>query len=445
MFIDKVLTCNGGWNELTGGHAAQFSEIQELLKRITAEELRTRYSFRAGTVSALSIHRAWDSQCKRNGWLPHRVTQSETHRLFLRALKAKISLKVLASDTTQFPNWLFFESQRSFDLGVIDVAVLLVPMEELTELYELGNRHMPAFNFTVARDYLDALQPLRTIVPFVIVGFGEHSVPVEVYEIFTDRSIADPNLIERCIEFKPEQYQAGMSILAYFGEVLEQKHPGMEVKVRIEQDGNFVRMHVETPDGMKSVVEKTLEEYSLVISNKAAPESLFDNKIQILQLQNKLALATLEVKQTREILQLTHEMYAGRLSSLEEDVNFLRQQLGTQLTSMDKAHKIISSQVRCHRDIIVAQIESSGNSLDNLIRNYSSDLAVTQSLQFIKQKLEAGLCEGDKSDIDAAVQVIAANSSSVLYELGEAVKGTSYGVAGNILYQWLLPTISMLG
>lgn len=448
MYINSVISCNGGWDILAKSKPAILAEIKEILSQFVIDELHSkRLSFRPGIITPLTFHRAWDFFGRRKKWLSTKVELKETFPLYIRSLKDRVSIKMNASDPVQFPNWLFVETQKTFDLGIIDVAILLVPMEAVSKLYEVEDKFpaMRSFIFQRAKVQLEDLQPLRTIVPLVVIGFSPESNEIDFQEIKTEAGIASKNIIDRCIEFRPEQYQAGMSILAYFGKILEQKHPGIDVKVRIEQDKNHVRMHIETPDGMKSVIEKTLEDYSLVISNQAAPETLLDNKIQILQLQNKLESAVLEVKQTHEFLKLTRDMYSDKVSTLEEDIKFLRSHLGLQLSSVESAHQVIENQSRYHRDIVVAQIEISEITLDSLIKNYSTDFDIRQSLEYIKKRIEVGINDGDRDDLVAAATVIASRSPSILQELGEAIKGTVYGATGNVLYQWILPIIAKFG
>ena len=61
-------------------------------------------------------------------------------------------------------------------------------------------------------------------------------------------------------------------------------------------------MAIETPSGTKEKVEKTLEEYGLVVTGKMLPEQFLDGKIESMRLQHKLDMAEMEVKQVRDLL-----------------------------------------------------------------------------------------------------------------------------------------------
>jgi HSP20 family molecular chaperone IbpA len=83
----------------------------------------------------------------------------------------------------------------------------------------------------------------------------------------------DVSKVERSIEFPPEYWEAGTSILSYFSRILGVKYPSQKIKVRIEQEGLMLRMIIDTPTGEKEKIEKTLEEYGLVVTGKILPES----------------------------------------------------------------------------------------------------------------------------------------------------------------------------
>ena len=87
--------------------------------------------------------------------------------------------------------------------------------------------------------------------------------------------------IIREIEFPAEYHQAGLSILEYFGTVVRQKYPDTAVKVRIEQEGLKVRMVIETPEGKKEPIEKTLTEYGLVVVGEKKPAEFLTDKFHV--------------------------------------------------------------------------------------------------------------------------------------------------------------------
>lgn len=129
--------------------------------------------------------------------------------------------------------------------------------------------------------------------------------------------------VERSIEFPAEYWEAGTSILSYFSRVLRVKYPSQKIKVRIEQEGLTLRMIIDTPTGEKEKIEKTLEEYGLVVTGKIRPENFLSNPFEAMALKNKLEIADLELRQTRQLLDFTRDNSQQRIESLEVQLNKL--------------------------------------------------------------------------------------------------------------------------
>ena len=87
-----------------------------------------------------------------------------------------------------------------------------------------------------------------------------------------------PPSFERSIEFEPEVRQAGISILSFFAEVVENEYSGQSVKAGIMQNGNAVTLRVETPEGeLLKEVEKMLNQYGLAVMGKAPIDTVSSN------------------------------------------------------------------------------------------------------------------------------------------------------------------------
>lgn len=131
--------------------------------------------------------------------------------------------------------------------------------------------------------------------------------------------------IIRSIEFPPEYHEAGVSILNYFGTVLRQKYPEKKVKVRIEQDGLKVTMIVETEEGDREAIERTLDEYGRVVLNQIPAIKLLEDPLQAMALEHKLEMANMEIRQAHEMLGFVKGQYEKRIVALEEDQRWFRQ------------------------------------------------------------------------------------------------------------------------
>jgi hypothetical protein len=82
-------------------------------------------------------------------------------------------------------------------------------------------------------------------------------------------------------------------------------------------------MEIETPTGEREKIEKTLEEYVLVVTGKIQPESFLSDPSEVMALKNKLEMAALELKYTKQFLDFTRDNSQQRIESLEVYVNQL--------------------------------------------------------------------------------------------------------------------------
>jgi len=458
MYIGGIISFNDGWGILQAGKPEAFVDIQEAIYALSIESLQEDAEQRpmlfpdgrkVARMSLLSFHRCWEKQMHYQGWGSYRA-RSESGRginHYIRSLKDGVSAKMLAADRMMvFPNWVLVEVPMTNQTGVCEVSVLLVPHEQIldTHFSEEGRFRDQALYFERCVAQIKDLMPIKHYAPFVVIGFSESNEEIAVWEVPIAEEINHENIIERALEFPKEYYQAGISLLSYFGDVLKQKYPGVQAKLRIEQDGNLVRLHIHTEDGCKEIIEKTLEEYAMIVTEKASPDSLFEDKLQIMALNNKLEIAKMEVRQTRDLLMLTESSYAGRTSTLEEEVKFLRQQVGSQMLLIHDTHNIIGKQIEKEERVLITQIETSNKIVADLIEEASSSRDLAQALTIINNKLINGVLPQDEKEIKQAIVTVRENSADVFNELENALKSTMYGVAGNCIYNWLTQISSCL-
>lgn len=145
--------------------------------------------------------------------------------------------------------------------------------------------------------------------------------------------------IVRELKFPAEYQQAGLSILNYFSAILDDKYPGIPVEVSIQQHQDRVKLVITLPDGSQDVVEKLLTEYGLVVAGKISPQEFIPDQLRALALQQKLELAQMEVRQTRDLLRLQEQYSSARIASLEQDVKNLYSLLGQEVTSRDELQR----------------------------------------------------------------------------------------------------------
>ena len=126
------------------------------------------------------------------------------------------------------------------------------------------------------------------------------------------------SVIERFIEFPPEYYQAGLSILSFFGEVLRRNYPNMHATVRIEQDGLRVKMTVEPVIGEPEVFEKALNAYGLALTGQITPEQFTKDAFLVMSLKHEIRLAQVRVKAQRELLQFQANVIGQKDRQIEK-------------------------------------------------------------------------------------------------------------------------------
>lgn len=225
--------------------------------------------------------------------------------------------------------------------------------------------------------------------------------------------------IERNIEFKPEYLQSGITILNYFSTVLRQKSPRSNSIVRIEQEGLNVRLLIipEKGDDIQ-IIERTLQEYGMVISGKMKINDFFSNDMQRLELENKLEIANMELRFANRQLEFQRQHHMDRISNIENEVKWLRGQIGNSLTDM--------------KQITIG----ANNNLTKLIKELfpSNDKALFKSLDIIENFLTIHENENDKQETIEALQNVRKKNPEILKFLKGFVEKATSSASGKLLY-----------
>jgi len=236
------------------------------------------------------------------------------------------------------------------------------------------------------------------------------------------------NTIIKSIEFSPEYYQAGMSILTYFGNIVSQRFPDAGIKIKIEQENLNVRMIIQTQEGKKHIIEKVLYEYGLVIQGKMAIEDFSHDQIEILDLRSQLRLAHVQLENQRELLRVKEDHFHERQKddylqkkSLEEEVRWLRSQVGNVLV---------------HSENIIEKFKHIANSA--LQSMGERNRIIEDALRLLIQKIEMGITDADEKEIKETAVLIQKENSTVfeiiMYQIKELfLKGSIAGLSGNML------------
>lgn len=228
--------------------------------------------------------------------------------------------------------------------------------------------------------------------------------------------------IIRTIEFPPELYQSGLSILSYFGQIVRQKYPDVPVKVGIEQEGLKVRLIIQTPGGeQKEMVEKTLHEYGLIVTGNKPIEEFLDDPYQVIEMRSQLRFAEAQLENKRELLASER----ARRAAAEDQAEYFRQLLSE---TLQRSH---DRQMALQETVQTLAKESSGN--------------VRDALQVIEEALDQGLSEADLEVVKEAVETVREEDPTVFRRLYDAfIKEPLQGRVGVKILEILSMAPSML-
>lgn len=219
----------------------------------------------------------------------------------------------------------------------------------------------------------------------------------------------------REVTFPPEYQQAGLSILNYFSAVLHDKYPDMPVTVSIQQHPDKVTLLITLPDGRQEQVSKTLSDYGLVVTGKMTPKELVGDDIKALVLQQKLELAQLEVRQTRELLRIQEQYANKRVESLECEVKNLYTLLGREFTSRE--------------NLQTSLLQFAGKLASGHVGDQASVLV---------QSLASAVAERNAERTRVVLEDIQSSEPALFARLNDFfLQAATSGVIGNYVYDWL--------
>jgi chromosomal replication initiator protein len=228
----------------------------------------------------------------------------------------------------------------------------------------------------------------------------------------------DGSRISRYIEFSPEHYQAGISIISYFSTVLQQKHPDANATIRIEQKELAVRLIVDSPDGEQEIIERTLHDYGLVVTGRMSPSELLSNPQQVLQLENKLDIARAELRAELRLLDFERSAHKEQIDTLESQITWLRGHVGGLLQQADH-NSLFASEM-------LALLKSHLAKIDDKVLN--------DAIGTIVHIIQAGLENSDQSNVTDALYKIKKHNRSLFNQIKDFSYRAASSTTGKLLY-----------
>lgn len=226
----------------------------------------------------------------------------------------------------------------------------------------------------------------------------------------------------REISFPPEYKEAGISILSYFSRVLEHKYPNIDAAVTITQQGTKVTLKVESGEGELEIIEKALTEYGKVVSGEMAPKDFVQAPFAILELNNRLEIARLELRLKEQAHLAMSSQQNERIISLEGQLKELRAIVGTQL-------EVFSD-------------------LTGMLRHLSSsaDLSnsVAKAMDTLQKVILSGHTEDNERLLASSLRTIRDEDPGLFQQIRASISAVGHSIAANLATPWVVSILSSL-
>lgn len=325
MFINEVISYNGAWDCLNKHSQNLFKELESLLESIDSQRIECIFEQEKNGPYPLNLEifsKIYDELKKLNCSYEHIqrdfIEGGKNYLIYNKDIL--VDCMVFESELLELVYGEDFFCMKLYDLSASILLARNYTYPDLFNFFDIENKipHEDDLGLLDTKGITIGLEKIgihNLTYPLLILGLGFKKENRKIQHI-------EPQNIKvnRCITFAPEYYQAGLSILNYFGTVLRNKYPEQKATVKIEQHENMVRMIVESENGDKDIIEKALYEYELVMSGQTSVEDFYQDPIQTLELRNQIRMMQFQVESQREIVALKN----GHIQTLQD---LLRQAL----------------------------------------------------------------------------------------------------------------------
>jgi len=245
-------------------------------------------------------------------------------------------------------------------------------------------------------------------------------INVRIVDGYITNPDPDAGRIIREITFPPEYREAGVAILSYFARVLEQKCPEAGARVSIVQDGNTVRLQIETNKGDRQTIERTLSDYGKVVTGELLPTQFYSDPAAVTELSNKLEITKMELR-LKEQNFLTYQNHSERrMNELAGQVAGLMSLVGSQLTT----------------------VQTLSQALTSLASSERLSPAVAKALDAITKLVSSKKSSESEARLHQALHVIHAEDAGFFARLKGSASNIAHSVAGNLATPWVVAAIN---
>lgn len=306
MYISKIISYNNGWEKLNNEKPELLNEIRLIFEKININSFNLFFfnkNINYNTFTDYLYEIATDLSWNKDDGLF--ITKDKTNLLSLSSLV--------------FPNWLYSNLKTSFNKKQIDIGIVFnFEKEEYNKyFYENDNSDLMFSDFNSIGERIMDMEPLNVDCKFIIIGLSDEEKDINLVEIKKD-TYKKNEIIEKSIEFPSHLKQAGISILNNFARILDEDFPDTHAKIKIEQDGNLVRMIIESEDSEPKVIEEALEEYSLVMLGKKSPEDYTTDPVKLMEIKNELNITKVQIENAINIIAVKDQQILTQQSQIDK-------------------------------------------------------------------------------------------------------------------------------
>lgn len=385
MYINEVISYMDAWGKLQVEHSNLLDDITHVLENLEEKvfhiyldaDLDNKWTF---PPLSNFLSKETEEELINLDWQKVSHSFASQDRLIKNLGVSKdqcfIRSAIGSSSATVIMSWIFSEIAYVAKVKKISIPILLIYSMSSRQIIDAVNQNSiniiskdsKTYSLNSIKEKLNRISPLKFEHPFLIFGVGLDKRELEVEEILHEK-INDNDLnvkIDRSITFEPEYYQAGLSILNYFGTVLRDRYPEQNATIKIEQHDLTVRMIIQSEDGNIETIEKALYEYELVLKGQTSADEFAISPLKALELKNQLNLFKFQVESQKEIIALQN----GQILSLKDIVDKALSPIShAPVTIINQLHNLQSTVINYK-----AEISKSNDDLEELIDLADSDV-----------------------------------------------------------------------
>jgi len=222
--------------------------------------------------------------------------------------------------------------------------------------------------------------------------------------------------VAREIHFAPEHQQASIGILSYFSVILRERLPDTHATVTIRQEKDRVVLVINYIDGTREEISQLLEDYGLVVVGKKPASDLLTNDYQIVALQQKLEMAALELRLSKDMHAMELRRVDQTIYSKDLTIEYLKNELSQQLRDNSKL-----------TTTMIAELTK------------FSHMKIEGNTRQLIEELMGAILDKNEERLQSSAHAIAASDPSVFSRIGEFMLSSAMsGILGNSAYNWLL-------